>query len=240
MERLDKILSSQGVCSRKDAKKLVAGGRIRVNGSAATRCDIKLDPFCDIITVDGAPLCYRKYLYIMMNKPSGVLSASTDPHAPTVTDILPAELTRRGLFPAGRLEKDTTGLLIISDDGDFAHRMLSPAKKVPKLYEAVLDAPLDNDGRYALEQGITLSDGTQFKPARISFPTSEDSATVHIEITEGKYHQVKRMFAFVEREVVHLKRLRIGGLALDNSLAEGECRELTQDEAFLVFARAEP
>ena len=233
--RLDKFLVSQNICSRKEAGKLVREKRVLLNGEPPTKADTKLDPENDIITVDGKTVSYRKYLYIMMNKPKGVLSASTDKNAPTVIDLLPEELLRRGLFPAGRLDKDTTGLLIITDDGDFAHKMLSPKSGVYKLYEAVLDSPLTNSGKTALENGITLADGTSFLPAKISF-ADNTAQTVLAEISEGKFHEIKRMFSYVGCNVLELRRLRIGELPLDENLSPGESRLMSENELKNVFS----
>ncbi|MDE7389961.1 MAG: rRNA pseudouridine synthase [Lachnospiraceae bacterium] len=235
MERLDKVLSSQGICSRKEARSLAAKQRIKVNGEVIKKSDVKIDPEKDTIEVDGTAVEYRRYLYIMMNKPSGVLSASTDKKAQTVIDLLPPELRRSGLFPAGRLDKDTTGLLIITDDGDFAHNMLSPKNKVYKLYCAKLDGELEENKIKILESGITLKDGTCFKPARISLPNPNDRTIAEIEICEGKYHQVKRMFQSVGLTVIQLKRLRIGGLCLDKELFEGKSRILAPFEVKDIF-----
>lgn len=235
MERLDKILSSQGICSRKEAKSLALKQRIKINGETVKRSDVKINPDIDIIEVDGKAVNYRKFVYIMMNKPKGVLSASTDKRDKTVIDLLPDEFKRKNLFPAGRLDKDTTGLLIITDDGDFAHRMLSPKKKVYKLYEAKLDGKLSDSQIKTLENGIELDDGTYFKPARLSIPDSSDPKSVHIEICEGKFHQVKRMFAYVGLTVTDLKRLKIGGLILDTQLSEGKCKYLDKYELKSVF-----
>lgn len=235
MERLDKILSSQGICSRKEAKSLANKQKIKVNNEIVRRSDIKIDPTSDIIEVDGRIVEYKQYVYIMMNKPKGVVSASTDKREKTVIDLLPEQLKRKDLFPAGRLDKDTTGLLIITNDGEFAHRMLSPKKKVYKLYEALLDGELSEQQKDILESGITMNDGTAFKPAKISFPDSGDKTKAHIEICEGKFHQVKKMFAFVGLTVVELRRLRVGGLFLDGKLKEGECKFLTNFELSVIF-----
>ncbi len=235
MERLDKILSSQGVCSRKEVKNFIKNNRIKVNGVCPTRSDLKLNPECDIIEIDGEKLDYRKYIYIMMNKPKGVLSASADSRAETVIDLLPENMKRRNLFPAGRLDKDTTGLLIITDDGEFAHNMLSPKKHVWKLYHTALDNPLSDGQKQILESGITLSDGTEYKAARIFFPDENNRLSVNIEISEGKFHQVKKMFEFVNLTVLELERLRIGNLFLDKNLKSGECRLLSNDELLMIL-----
>ena len=232
MERLDKFLSTQGICSRKDARKLASDKKITVNGEPVRKTDIKIDPENDIIEIGGKRIEYKKYVYIMMNKPEGVLSASNDRNAETVIDLLPEEYRRPGLFPAGRLDRDTTGLLIITDDGDFAHRMLSPKKHVTKLYKALLDAPVTDRDITVIESGITLKDGTVYRPGKI---TENSGNTVKIEITEGKFHEVKNMFAYVGKTVEKLERLRIGGLVLDENLKRGECRYLTDFEILSIF-----
>ena len=172
----------------------------------------------------------------MMNKPKGVLSASNDKNAETVIDLLPDDLKRKNLFPAGRLDKDTTGLLIITDDGEFAHNMLSPKKHVPKLYRAVLDGELSDKNKTILESGITLSDGTQYKPAKVFVKNENNRREVEIEICEGKFHQVKKMFEFVGLTVVDLTRLRVGGLNLDENLALGNAKLLSRIELSLIFS----
>lgn len=235
MERLDKILSSQGVCSRKEVKSFLKNKRIKINGEFPLKSDTKIDPECDIIEIDGEPLPYRKFIYIMMNKPKGVLSASNDSRAQTVIDLLPENLRRRNLFPAGRLDKDTTGLLIITDDGDFAHNMLSPKKHVWKLYKATLDGELSDKNKSILENGVAFPDGTSYKPARLYINDESNRREVEIEICEGKFHQVKKMFEFVNLTVVELQRLRIGNLNLDENLVEGECRLLSAAEISSIF-----
>lgn len=237
MERLDKILTSQGICSRKETKSLALKQKIKINGTVTRRSDIKIDPDNDIIEIDGVPVTYRRRVYIMMNKPKGVLSASSDRNSRTVIDLLPEDFKRKDLFPAGRLDKDTTGLLIITDDGDFAHRMLSPKSHVYKLYNAVLDGELSDEQIKILENGIELLDGTRFKPARVSIPDKSSRTSVNIEICEGKYHQVKRMFEYVGLNVQELCRLKIGNLYLDKKLTYGECRYLEDFELKDVFDR---
>ena len=177
-------------------------------------------------------MSYQEHLYIMMNKPAGVLSATEDRHAETVLDLLPEELRRRGLFPAGRLDKDTTGLMLITDDGDLAHRMLSPKKHVYKLYLATLDAPVTQEDVEAFQAGIHWA-GESYAPGRLW--TKEDPFQGYVEIREGRFHQVKRMFEARGKTVQQLKRLKIGGLALDDTLGEGECRLLTPEEVESIF-----
>ena len=237
MERLDKILSSQEICSRKEVKAFLKNKRIKINGEFARKSDMKIDPEGDIIEIDGEILDYRKFVYIMMNKPKGVLSASNDRNAETVIDLLPGEMKRKNLFPAGRLDKDTTGLLVITDDGGFAHDFLSPKKHVWKLYNAILDGELSEDKRKILENGIELSDGTVYKPAKVYIKNADDRRDVEIEICEGKFHQVKKMFNFVGLSVIELHRIRIGDLFLDENLKEGESRYMTDFEISSIFNR---
>lgn len=232
-ERIDKILSSQNIGSRSEIKTMIKAGRIFADGKAVKRPEEKFDPEKTIFNIDGKDITFKKYIYIMMNKPSGVLSASNDKYAKTVIDLLPDELKRRGLFPAGRLDKDTEGLLIITDDGELAHKMLSPKSHVYKLYEAVTDKVLTEDDVKVFREGIKYGE-TEFQPADMKI-TGEKTALV--EICEGKFHQVKKMFNAVEANVLLLKRLRIGELFLDNSLKSGEVRELTPDELICVLSR---
>lgn len=225
-ERLDKILSGQNIATRTESKKLALKGMLAVNGKITKRSDIKVDPEKDEILVKGIKLIYKKHLYIMMNKPSGVLSASKDKNTETVIDLLPKELRREGMFPAGRLDKDTTGFVLLTDDGELAHKMLSPKKHVYKLYLAGCDKILNNDDVMTFAKGITSGEDV-FMPAEMKI-ISDNFALV--EICEGKFHQIKRMFHAIGADITSLKRLRIGSVFLDDSLGEGEFRELTSDE----------
>lgn len=233
-ERLDKFLGSQNLGSRKETNLLIRKGRVTVNGTPAKGGAEKVDPERDLICVDGKQIAYRKYLYIMMNKPAGILSATEDKKAETVLDLLPPELMRRGLFPAGRLDKDTTGLLLITDDGEFAHKMLSPKSHVYKLYEAQTEKPVTEENRKAFLKGVSFQ-GISYAPARLKVGESGGKEAAFVEIREGKFHQVKRMFEAVGNRVTALKRLRIGALSLDETLAPGEVRLLEEEEAHLVF-----
>ena len=235
-ERLDKILASQNLGSRKEVGALIRAGRAAVNGIPARRPEWKADPEADKITVDGLALGFQKHVYLMMNKPAGVLSASRDPHARTVVDLLPPRLRRRGIFPAGRLDKDTRGLLILTDDGDYAHRMLSPKSHVTKWYEAGLASPVSEEDILRFRRGVELEDGMTCLPAELSVLRQGENPLALTGLREGKFHQVKRMFAACGNRVLTLRRVRIGGLALDPELAEGCARELTETEAELVFA----
>lgn len=232
MDRLDKILVSQGIGSRRDVQKLIRQKAVAVDGETVTKPDFKLDPEQHEIRVNGQALAFQKNIYIMMNKPKGVVCATQDNLSKTVLDIVPESLRRKGLAPAGRLDKDTVGLLILTDDGDFAHRIISPKKHVYKRYYAELDKAVTDKAVRMFENGIELSDGTVCLPARLEI-VGESSACV--EICEGKFHQVKRMFTACGLSVLYLKRLSIGGLELDNTLAEGECREMTKNEKSTLF-----
>lgn len=231
-ERLDKFLSSQGFGTRKEVGKLIRGGAVSVDGVPQRDPAAKIDPAA-AVTVEGRPVQYQKYLYIMMNKPAGVLSATEDRRQRTVLDLLPEDLRRRGLFPAGRLDKDTTGFLLITDDGDLAHRMLSPKKHVYKMYRADLDGPVTEEDVRAFQQGVCWEE-EQYAPARL-WTQEDDPAIAFVEIREGRFHQVKRMFEARGKQVIALKRLKIGGLALDDTLQEGECRLLGPEEIGQIF-----
>lgn len=235
MDRLDKILVSQGKGSRKEVQKLIKSGLVTVNGEVCKKIDFKADVNSDEIAVNGQALEYHKYIYIMMNKPAGVVSASTDKRDKTVIDILPEEFRRKGLFPAGRLDKDTEGLLIITDDGDFAHRMLSPKKKVYKKYIAEVDAEITEDTIKRFEDGIIFSDGTKCLPAKLEIEHDSGNKRGIVTICEGKFHQVKKMFICCGINVVHLKRISIGSLYLDSNLPIGCSKMMTNLDKELIF-----
>lgn len=234
-ERIDKVITSQGTMTRAGVKRLLKTGAVTVNGKTVKDPGLHVEPATDIISVSGKQLCYRKFVYIMMNKPAGVLSASRDPKAKTVIDLLPEEFRRPGLFPAGRLDKDTTGFVLITDDGDFAHRILSPGRHVDKLYEAQLDRPVGEKETALFAQGLTLDDGLTCMGARLEPLEGLPYPAARVTVCEGKFHQVKRMFAAVDRTVLALKRLAIGSVVLDSALAPGECREITEKELGSIF-----
>ena len=233
-ERLDKFISSQTPLSRKEAVKAIREKRVTVNGTITTAADVKINPAADTVTLDGGRVSYRQYVYYMLNKPAGVVSATEDRAERTVLDLLPAELRRDGIFPAGRLDKDTTGLLILTDDGDYAHRMLSPKKHVDKTYIAALDREPGDEIPARFAEGLVLGDGTACQPAEAAIM---DNGRVRVVIREGKYHQVKRMFASLGYHVEALERVRIGALSLDPDLPRGGIRVLSEDEAARVFDR---
>ncbi len=233
-ERLDKILASQNIASRSEAGAMIRRGMVSVNGTIVKRADFKADTLEDEISVAGRVLNVKKYLYLMLNKPSGVLSAARDTRTATVVDLLPEELKRRGLFPAGRLDKDTEGLLIITDDGVFAHRMLAPKSHVFKQYEAVLSKPVSQADIAQFENGVELKNMTCL-PAELKVLKQGANPLVLVKIREGKFHQVKRMFLALGNEVLKLRRVQIGALKLDESLAPGAAREMLEDEINAIF-----
>ncbi len=235
-ERLDKILASQNLGTRREVGEAVRIGRVGVNGEVVRRPEFKADPEADAITLDGAAVVVKRRLYLMMNKPAGVLSASRDGKARTVVDLLPREWRRRGIFPAGRLDKDTEGLLILTDDGELAHRMLAPKSHVMKWYEATLAAPLAEGDFAAFSRGVEIG-GRACLPAGLQVLKAGANPLALVKIREGKFHQVKRMFAARGNAVLHLKRVRIGGLSLDPVLAPGETRELSGAELSEIFDR---
>lgn len=233
MERLDKFLAAQGKGTRKEVGRLIRSGAVAVDGVPVRDPAAKVDPSCQTVAVGGSPILWQEHLYIMMNKPAGVLSATEDRRQKTVLDLLPEDLRRRGLFPAGRLDKDTTGLLLITDDGDLAHRMLSPKKHVYKLYQARLDALVTPEDVRAFEEGVRWGEEV-YAPARL-WAGEGDPFVAFAQVHEGRFHQVKRMFQARGKTVLSLKRLKIGGLSLDSTLQEGECRLLAPEEVCQIL-----
>ena len=228
MLRVDKIIAATGLYSRREVKLLVRQGRVLADGKVVTSAEEKIDPEVTELLVDGKAVGYRAYTYIMMNKPAGVLSATEDPRAETVLSLLPPELRRRGLFPVGRLDKDTEGLLLLTNDGALAHELLSPRKHVDKEYFARTEGQVDKADCDAFAAGMTLGDGLVCQPAGLR--PGEEPGTCYVTLREGKFHQVKRMLAARGKPVTYLRRLRMGNLTLDPTLVEGEFRFLTDDE----------
>lgn len=228
MERIDKIISVASGVSRADARALIKKGLVSVNGAVVKDIGFKADEKNDIICSRGEKLCYSKFVYIMMNKPKGVISASEGGSEKTVVDILPDSMKRKNLFPAGRLDKDTTGFVLITDDGDFAHKILSPKNHIPKTYIAQLDKPFDDTVVSAFEQGVALKDDLCM-PAKIS-AVDGDYTKALVIIKQGMYHQIKRMFGKFGITVTGLTRIKMGRLALDETLQPGGCRYITPDE----------
>ena len=230
MERIDKIIASQGQYSRKEVKALIAKGRIAVDGRVVSSSSEKADPLTTQISIDGKPLAFKRNLHLVLNKPKGYVSATEDRDHPTVLDLVPQEYRGRDLFPAGRLDRDTTGLMIITDDGVLAHNILAPKKHVPKRYHVELDIPVTEEMRLGFSEGVMLNDGV-CKAADL-IKTGEKTAEVTLR--EGRYHQIKRMFGCFGAEVLELKRFGMGKLSLPEDLAEGECREMSEEELALL------
>ena len=225
--RLDKFVSSCGAASRSEVKKLVKNGAVTINGMTAKKPDIKIDENSDVICVNGVELKYQRFVYLMLNKPAGYISATEDKHYPVVTELVPEEYSHYNVFPVGRLDIDTEGLLLLTNDGQFDHMLTSPKKNIYKRYFARLDKPADERDIEAFKQGMEFKEFTA-KSARLEI--TENPAEVYIEIAEGKFHQVKRMCERVGKNVIYLKRVAIGSLPLDESLEKGEVRPLTEDE----------
>lgn len=228
-ERLDKLISSQSMMTRSDATKIIRSGAVTVNGSAVKNTSFKADPLVDIIKVGNETFVYKKHIYIMMNKPDGIVSASRDPKEKTVIDLVPDALKRPNLFPAGRLDKDTTGFVLITDDGDFAHNILSPRHHVEKTYLAETDCIIEDTFLENMRNGMMLGD-EQLMEAEIELIRNENNPIYRIVLREGKYHQIKRMIGSTNAFLLSLTRIKMGKLDLDESLAPGECRELTAEE----------
>ena len=233
--RVDKILSHLGIATRSESKKLVKQGRVIVDGNPIKDSGLQVNPETSTIEVDGQSVHYREFVYLLLNKPQGVVSATEDKWDRTVIDLLDAEYLAFEPFPVGRLDKDTEGLLLLTNDGQLTHELLSPRKHVPKTYEAkVLGAVNEKDGE-ALKAGVTLDDGYETMPAELEIvrhfeEEGEAHTDIRLTIMEGKFHQVKRMFEAVGKKVVFLKRISMGPLRLDPELSLGEYRELTSEE----------
>lgn len=226
--RVDKFLSNMGIASRTESSKAARQGGILVNGVAVKKADVHIDPDKDEIIFCGRKIEYRKHTYILMNKPDGVVSATEDGRDKTVIDLLPEELQKLNLFPCGRLDKHTLGLVMLTDDGDLAHRLLSPKHHVKKKYFFESKFPLTDDEIKYLEAGATLEDGYVTKPSVIEL--GADGKSGYITLVEGKYHQIKRMLEAVNNKITYLERVTFGPLSLDENLERGQWRFLTQNE----------
>lgn len=234
MTRLDKILSTQLNISRTDAKQMIKKGRVSVNGIPAKSGDVKVAD-ADIVAVDGNKISYSRFVYIMMNKPKGVISASDGKGEKTVVDLVPSDMQRRGLFPAGRLDKDTTGFVLLTDDGEFAHSILAPSRHIDKTYVVTLDKPVTPKAVADFRSGMELN-GEKLLQADAEI-ISEDATVCRVVLRQGLYHQIKRMFKKHGLTVLELKRVKMGNLPLDDSLLPGECRYLSQKELDLICSR---
>ena len=234
-QRLDKIIASTGRFSRREVKLLVRQGRVLVDGVPARSAEDRMTPETAEITVDGERLAWRRYTWLMMNKPAGVLSATEDGRGKTVLDLLPEELRRRELFPVGRLDKDTEGLLLLTNEGGLAHDLLSPKKHVDKVYYARTAGELEEADCRAFAAGMVLGDGLECLPAGLEvLSAGAGGSEALVTLREGKFHQVKRMLAARGKPVLYLKRMKMGNLTLDPALEPGEYRFLTEEEVALL------
>ena len=224
-QRLDKIIASTGRWSRREVKDLIRHRLVWVDGVPARSAEEKADPETAEITVKGEVISYRRYTWLMLNKPAGYLSATEDGKGATVLDLLPQELQRQELFPVGRLDKDTEGLLLLTNEGGLAHDLLSPKRHVDKVYYAKVEGRLTEEDCDAFAAGITLPDGLKCQSAKLEI--LGEGSEAHVTLREGKFHQVKRMLAFLGKPVTYLERVEMGGLPLDLSLSRGEYRFLT-------------
>ncbi|HFL2403277.1 TPA: pseudouridine synthase [Clostridioides difficile] len=236
-QRIDKILSNLGYGSRSEIKKYCKQGSVVVNGSEVSNPGTQVDTENDEILFNGEEVIYREYIYLMMNKPDGYISATTDKYDPTVLDLIDLSYLAFEPFPVGRLDKDTEGLLVLTNDGKISHRVLSPKKHVPKTYYAKIDGVVTEEDVEAFLEGVVLDDGYKTMPSQLNILKSDDESEIELTIHEGKFHQVKRMFESVGKKVVYLKRLSMGNLKLDESLELGEYRELTDEEVKLIEER---
>ena len=225
--RIDKFLSDMGICTRTEAKRAARAGNITVDGKPVFDTSWHIDPETAEITYCGEKVGYKKFTYIMMNKPDGVLSATEDGEGKTVLDLLPEKYGKMGLFPCGRLDKNTVGLLILTNDGQAAHGWLSPSRHVEKTYVFECEKPLGESDVATLEMGVDIGEKSSTRPATVSL---DSPVKGKITVTEGKFHQIKRMFAAVNNKITYLERVSFGGVALDSSLPRGAWRELDENE----------
>lgn len=236
-QRLDKVLSNYGFGSRKELKAAFKAGQVQVDGVIAKDPGMHVDPESSEIIINGEKLNYKKYVYIMLNKPQGVISATEDKIHKTVLDLVPQEYEHFELFPAGRLDIDTEGLVLLTNDGELAHDILAPKKHVPKKYYAKIAGRVNEDDVKSFSEGVVLEDDYKSLPAKLEIISSGEVSEIEITIVEGKFHQIKRMFEAVDKKVIYLKRLQMGGLRLDESLRLGELRELKDGEIELLKQR---
>lgn len=227
--RLDKYLADMGIGTRSEIKLGIRKGRAEINGIICKKPEVKVEINKDKVTYDGIIVSYQKYLYYMLNKPDGVVSATIDNVNKTVIDLI-EDTKGKDLFPVGRLDKDTEGLLIITNDGELAHQLLSPKKHVDKVYFAKVEGKVSDEEVNSFLYGVTIGDDYMTLPAKLNILKAGVISEIELTIQEGKFHQVKRMFEAIGKQVIYLKRISMGGLALDSSLLPGEYRNLTEDE----------
>ena len=234
--RIDKFISELGAASRKEASKIARSGGVTVNGAPVRDLSAHIDPERDVVTFQGRELTYKKFVYVMLNKPEGYVSATEDGRYPVVTELAPPEYARLSLFPCGRLDRDTVGLMLLTNDGALSHALLSPKRGVEKIYRFKTEAPLPRDAEERLLAGMTLSDCV-CRPARLS--ADADRMGGSVTLTEGKYHEVKRMMAALGAPIVYLERYAFAGITLDPTLPRGMTREVSPEELAILRAAAE-
>ncbi len=234
---MDKLLANMGFGTRKDVKKLMKSGSVHVNGEIVKEGKVHVDPNQDSVTVFGEIVKYKPFIYLMLNKPQGVISATEDSQHETVIDLLLFEHAMYEPFPVGRLDKDTEGLLLITNDGQFLHSLMSPKKHVTKTYVATVQGEVTSKDIELFKKGVTLDDGYVTKPADLLIVQQGEVSEIELTITEGKYHQVKRMFEAVDKKVITLKRTKVGNLELDSDLELGSYRELSEEEVELLLTK---
>ena len=234
-QRLDKVLSSQSTYSRSEIKKMMKNGQITVNGISIQKSDIKINPERDTVAVNGKTVCLKQYIYLLMDKPSGVVCAVSDKKDTTVIDIIPEEYKRKGLFPVGRLDKDTQGLLMITNDGEFSHKITSPKTNLYKTYHAVIDSDITPEDTEAFENGIVFKDGTKCRKAFLRQLPNTEEPTVEVKICEGMFHQVKKMLAVRGKKVIRLRRTAIGNLCADSIFHKRKIIEMNYLELYRIL-----
>lgn len=234
IERLDKILAGSGMYTRSQARALILSGAVEVDGAPVRRPETKVDR-SSAVTAQGQDVDTDEFVYYMMNKPAGTICATEDGAYPAVTSLLPRHLRARGLFPVGRLDADVTGLLLLTDDGAFAHRVTAPRSEIPKVYEIHADGPLTQEHAALLAAGVTMPDGTAYRPAVLQIG-SADARVGLVTVTEGKFHEVKNLIAACGRQVMAMRRLAIGGLRLDESLPTGNWKKLSWEDVNACFS----
>ncbi len=232
MIRLDKYLADASGITRSEAGREIRSGSVTVNAAVVRRPEQKIDEAADSVCRNGIPCIYRRFLYYLLDKPTGLITASVDKRQETVLDLFPPEIRRKGIAPVGRLDKDTSGLLLLTNDGEFAHRVISPKYGVQKVYRATVNGSLSREDQERFRKGLILADGTECLPAVLEIlGTSECLVTVQ----EGKYHQVRRMLAAVGKPVLTLRRISVGPLQIESGPGEGKFRELTEKELCIMF-----
>lgn len=232
--RLDRFLAECGLGTRTEVKKIIRAGAVTVNGKCVSKGDVHVEPQTDEVMAFGNVIEYREFIYLMLNKPQGYISATRDGRTPTVMDLVPEEYLHFEPFPVGRLDIDTEGLLLLTNDGNLAHNLLSPKKHIPKTYVAEVLKPVIKEDIYSFSQGVVLDDGYKTLPAELKILSQSEPYMAEITISEGKFHQVKRMFEAIGNKVLYLKRVKMNRLCLDESLELGEVREVTEEELSLL------